>query len=58
MASNQEMWLKSSLSVGPFSTPPSPQRIAELLAKAPWVGFSGNEQSFHWEIVDRPEGAC
>lgn len=56
MAAN-DLWLKSSLQVGPFPSPPTNQQIAELLAKAPWTGFTGNEQAFHWELIDRPEGA-
>lgn len=51
-----EFWLKSVTTLPAFTAPPAEQYVAELLANAPWSGWSTGETPFHWEYVDRPEG--
>ncbi|KAK4335678.1 AP2 associated kinase 1 [Rhodotorula toruloides] len=50
-----ELWLKGDYPIGPFPHPPIEQAVADVLAKAPWSGYSTGDVGFRHDFVDRPE---
>lgn len=57
LAAMADLWLKGDYPIGPFPHPPIEQAVADVLAKAPWSGFSTGDVGFRHDFVDRPEGA-
>lgn len=52
-----ELWIKADYPIGPFARQPIEQAVADVLAKAPWAAWQTGEVAFHYEYIDRPEGA-
>ncbi|GAA6054329.1 hypothetical protein JCM3770_001437 [Rhodotorula araucariae] len=50
-----DLWLQAEYPLGPFQHAPVDQAVADVLAKAPWAGFTTGDVPFRFQLVDRPE---